>query len=57
MSDAPERLATWEDLLAFPEDVRVELIAGSIASSCRWIRPKKRAERRSLRTGPFAPSC
>lgn len=33
MSDAPERLATWEDLLAFPEDVRVELIAGSIVTA------------------------
>ncbi|MBX3246677.1 MAG: Uma2 family endonuclease [Myxococcales bacterium] len=33
MSAAAERFATWEDLLAYPEDVRVELIRGSIVTA------------------------
>ncbi|MCU0673256.1 MAG: Uma2 family endonuclease [Myxococcota bacterium] len=33
MSAAAERFATWEDLLAYPEDVRVELIGGSIVTA------------------------
>lgn len=33
MTDAAERFATWEDLLAYPEDVRVELIGGSIVTA------------------------
>ena len=33
MTDAAELFATWEDLLAYPEDVRVELIGGSIVTA------------------------
>lgn len=33
MTDAAERFATWEDLLAYPEDVRVELVGGSIVTA------------------------
>lgn len=55
MADPAKRKATWEDLLAYPEDVRVEILGGEIHTAPAPL-PRHSKSQGSLRRfvgGPF----
>jgi Uma2 family endonuclease len=55
MSDAARRLATYEDLLKLPEDVRAEILAGAVVTALAPL-PKHSKAQGALRRflgGPF----